>query len=250
MGLKRSTWALMVKDVRTFVRDPGQWGQFLIVFALLFIYVFNLRNMGYDYASYQRLTIIAYLNLTVCSLALSTLTTRFIFPQFSLEGRRLWLLGLAPFGLDKVIQQKFALSVIFTGFLTMSLITVSGIKLRLTWDQITFFSAAIGIMSFGLNALAIGLGTLFPNPKESNPAKIVSGFGGTLCLILSFVYIVVSIIVLALPQFVRLSRSSWIPHQSAPWVALTILVAVTGIFSFFSLILAIRKTKRLELLGI
>jgi ABC-2 type transport system permease protein len=48
-----------------------------------------------------------------------------------------------------------------------------------------------------LNGLAAGLGVLYPNFKENNPSKIVSGFGGTLCLVLSFVYILGSVLLLA-----------------------------------------------------
>jgi hypothetical protein len=51
-------------------------------------------------------------------------------------------------------------------------------------------------MTFALNGLAVGLGVLYPNFKEINPAKIVSGFGGTLCLVLSFLYILVSVLLL------------------------------------------------------
>jgi len=39
-------------------------------------------------------------------------------------------------------------------------------------------------------------GRAVPNVKETNPNKIVSGFGGTLCFVLSSVYIIAS---LALP---------------------------------------------------
>ena len=39
------------------------------------------------------------------------------------------------------------------------------------------------MMSAALSGLAVGLGALFPNFKEDNPSKIVSGFGGTLCLV-------------------------------------------------------------------
>jgi hypothetical protein len=53
-------------------------------------------------------------------------------------------------------------------------------------------------MTFTLNGLAVGLGTLYPNFKEDNPSKIVSGFGGTFCLVLSFLYILLTILLLAL----------------------------------------------------
>ena len=54
-------------------------------------------------------------------------------------------------------------------------------------------------MSAALCGLSVGLGALFPNFKEDNPSKIVSGFGGTLCLVASFVYIVLFITLLAFP---------------------------------------------------
>jgi len=53
-------------------------------------------------------------------------------------------------------------------------------------------------MTFTLTGMAVGLGALYPNFKEDNPSKIVSGFGGTLCLVLSFVYIVFSVVMLAM----------------------------------------------------
>jgi ABC-2 type transport system permease protein len=52
-------------------------------------------------------------------------------------------------------------------------------------------------MTLVLNALCVGLGTLYPNFAETNPGKIVSGFGGTFCLVLSFVYILGSVLLLA-----------------------------------------------------
>ena len=37
---------------------------------------------------------------TTFALNLATLTTRFVYPQFSLEGKRLWIVGLSPLGLN------------------------------------------------------------------------------------------------------------------------------------------------------
>jgi len=53
-------------------------------------------------------------------------------------------------------------------------------------------------MTLTLTGLAVGLGALYPNFKEDNPSKIVSGFGGTFCLVLSFFYILGSVVLLAL----------------------------------------------------
>jgi ABC-2 type transport system permease protein len=129
---------------------------------------------------------------------LATLTTRFVFPQFSLEGKRLWIVGMAPMGLAKVVKAKYWLASLGSLAITLSLITLSSYLLMMSWHRIAFFSGVIAVMTFALNGLAVGLGVLYPNFKDASPSKIVSGFGGTLCLVLSFLYIVGSILLLAL----------------------------------------------------
>ncbi len=106
--VSRPVSALVLKDTRVFWRDPAQWTQVMIFFGLLTIYVLNLRNVAYDLQSPFWSTMISYLNLTACALTLSTLTTRFVFPQFSLEGRRLWIHRARAAGTGpRVLMQKF-----------------------------------------------------------------------------------------------------------------------------------------------
>jgi len=141
---------------------------------------------------------VSYLNLAACSLNLATLTTRFVYPQFSLEGRRLWIVGIAPVGLPRLMRIKMWLSTTGTMIVTLGLIWLSCHLILLPWERTLFFSVAVAVMTFTLNGMAAGLGALYPNLREDNPGKIVSGFGGTLCLVLSFLYIFASILMLAL----------------------------------------------------
>lgn len=252
LGVRRATCSLVRKDIITFWRDPAQWIQFVIVFGLLFLYVLNLRNMGYDYRDAFWSEVIIHLNLGVCSLALSTLTTRFIFPQFSLEGRRLWILCMSPINLGKVVIQKFLTSWLATGSVIVCLMAISGVMLEMPLQKILFYALMIALMSIALNALAVGLGTLFPNLRETNPAKIVSGFGGTLCLILSFLYIVVVIMALAYPAAVRLGKTGLLAEQSeatAAVVAMSVILVVTGVTAIIPLVLAVKRVKKVEILG-
>ena len=41
----------------------------------------------------------------------------------------------------------------------------------------------------GLSAIAVGLGAMMPDLREQSPSKIAAGFGGTLNLVLSALYI-------------------------------------------------------------
>ena len=195
--LRPDVRGLLVKDFRTFWRDTTQWAQSFMLFGLLGVYIFNLRHFSQQIDHPFWIHLISYLNLGACSLNLATLTTRFVYPQFSLEGKRLWIVGMAPLGLRRIIQVKFWLAATTSWLVTLVLIGLSCHMLEMTWDRTLHFVIAVTIMTFTLTGLAIGLGVLYPNFKEENPSKIVSGFGGTFCLVLSFLYILGAVVLLA-----------------------------------------------------
>jgi len=235
--------ALTLKDMRLFWRDPAQWTQFMIFFGLLCIYVLNLRNISFNFQSVFWETLISYLNLTASALTLSTLTTRFVFPQFSLEGRRLWIIGLAPMGLGRVLMQKFWSSCIVSMTLTVSLMIISSNMLHLSAARVIFFAASIAIMGATLSGLSVGLGALFPNMKEDNPSKIVSGFGGTLCLVISFLYISSFVALVALPGMRKVVEFRSIISDE---VSLVLAACLSACVLFIPMIMAIRRVKNLE----
>jgi len=196
--LAQDTRAIIVKDLRMFWRDTSQWAQSLILFGLLGVYIINLRHFTQQATNPFWVFLVSMLNLGACSLNLATLTTRFVYPQFSLEGKRIWIVGLAPMGLQKVVAVKFWLAFLASLVVTLTLIIASCRMLQLPLERTVFFSGAISIMTFTLTGMAVGLGVLYPNFKEENPSKIVSGFGGTFCLVMSFLYIVSSVALLAI----------------------------------------------------
>lgn len=244
-GLPGDVAGILVKDIRVFWRDTTQWGQTLMLFGLLTVYLMNLRHFTRQSDSAFWVALTSFLNLGACSLNLATITTRFVFPQFSLEGRRVWLMGLAPLGLSRVVWWKFLTASVLTGFLTLGLTLLSCRMLQLDAGHTVFFAVAISVMTLVLNALSVGLGTLYPNFTETNPGKIVSGFGGTFCLVLSFVYILGSVLLLAL-------GSPWGWNGEDPQVSRTALAVAA--FMLASLIvgglplrLALRRAATMEL---
>jgi ABC-2 type transport system permease protein len=181
--------SLVVKDVRLFWRDPAQWSQFLIFFGLMALYVANMRNRGLELAGAWR-SWIAILNTSATLLILATLTTRFVFPLVSLEGRRFWILGLAPIERRFLVAQKYWLAVAATSVVTLGLALLSGLRLGLAPRELLFSLLAIASATSALCGLSVGLGALYPNLAEDSPTRIVSGLGGTLNFILSFLFIV------------------------------------------------------------
>lgn len=255
--LDSCTRALIVKDIRVFWRDTSQWSQFVIFFGLLGLYVINLRNVTYDWHVEHWAIFVAFLNLGASSMTLGTLTTRFVFPQFSLEGKRLWIVGMVPFGLKRVLLQKFWLSSVVAILITVSLTLVSCLILHVpTWLTVMFTATGV-LMSFALCGIAVGVGALFPNfgsgstgnRRDDNPAKIVSGFGGTFCFVLSLVYIAVVILIEATPLWLQfyggiLRRDQQPLAMVAAWLVISVLSLLA---TTIPMQLALKRVEKMEM---
>jgi ABC-2 type transport system permease protein len=249
LGLSREDAALMKKDVREFTRDPTQWIPFAVIFALLLLYRLNLRRYDTDGATAYWTAIVRHLDFGVCALVVSTLTTRFIYPIYSLEGRRLWILGLAPIDLRKVFWLKLFLYTLVIAGASGGLMLLTGIQERLPWNEIMRFVSGILLLGFGMTSLSLGLGVLFPNYQETNPAKIVSSYGGTLCLIVNFLYILLFLAIFVIPgvapQIIKVSP--WKERFAAwSWLDLPAVCLLTCFLSGGVIFLAIKQIKQLE----
>jgi len=200
--LRRITRGMLLKDLRIFRRDPVQWGQFAIFFSLLTLYFLNIRRFqdGTYFAKWA--PILGFINVAVVGLILSTFTTRFIFPLISLEGRRIWILGTLPIDRGAVLWGKFLMACFGSLPACSLLILISDFMLGLLTaapDQALVHQLVCWLLCFGLSALAVGLGARFPNLREPSPSKIAAGFGGTLNLVLSALFIIVMILFSSVP---------------------------------------------------
>lgn len=221
---------LTIKDIKLFWRDPAQWSQFVIFFGIMAVYIANLRNTSRYFEEDKWRLWVACLNNGALSLILATLTSRFVYPLISLEGRRFWILGLAPLTLRQLVWQKFFLSVGSTSVFTVPLALLSGYMLQL--EPLHYFLTVytILIVNFGLSGLAVGLGALYPNFEEDNPARIVSGMGGTLNLLVSVGYITLIIaaqVIVLQSRLIGLFRD-----DTAFWGAVAAAIAFTAALTF------------------
>ena len=247
---------LLVKDFRLFRRDISQWSQFAIFFGLLGLYFLNLRAFNYHnaYAS-----MIGYLNLAVVGLILSTFTTRFVYPMISLEGRRFWILGLLPVHRDQIVWSKFLFS--FFGSLgpCCSLVLLSDCMLGIPWSLIAQHELCSVMLCMGLSGIAVGLGARMPDLRESSPSKISSGFGGTLSLVISSLFIMATVISAAVPTHLFLLTHTLGPSVTSShgilawaggrWGAIAGGLAVVGLgvtATVVPLMLGLRAFRRLE----
>lgn len=186
--------ALVMKDLRIFFRDPAQWSQALIFFGLLAVYFVNLRNLNYHELQVEWRNLITFLNIFGVSAVMCSFGTRFIYPQPSLEGQGFWIVGMSPTTMGRVMLAKFISAWSGLGLVSIVLMFLSVTMLDL---PSTLKLVAMGIaffLSMGVSGLSVGLGSVFLDLRQKNPAAIISGFGGTLNLILSLVMMLAVIV--------------------------------------------------------
>lgn len=238
---------LMVKDLRSFARDPTQWTQMVIMLGLLIIYAINLKRLPVDAGGAGVRALIAFLNLTTVSLIMATFTSRFVFPLLSLESQQLWLLGLLPTPRRSVLLVKFAFSLTVTGLSALIVIGLAYQALDLPATLARQQLAVCGGICVGLSGLAVGLGARFPVFGQRNPARIASGFGGTFNLIASMLFVSVEIVGLALAGIIRIGRANVEFHEMAlSGVLVTLLVLLGFAVAGLSLFIGARHFERLD----
>ena len=196
---------LIVKDLRLFRRDPVQWSQFIIFFGLLALYFANIRRFSYDVNYTAWVNMISFLNLAVVGLILSTFTTRFIFPMLSLEGRRFWILSMLPVERDSILWGKFVFAAAGSAIPCCLLILLSDAMLSISPLVMAIHQLVCALLCIGLSGIAVGLGAKMPDLREESPSKIAAGFGGTLSLVISAMYIILIVLLTALPTHFYLS---------------------------------------------
>jgi ABC-2 type transport system permease protein len=254
--LPRPIRLLLLKDFRTFRRDPAQWSQFLIFFGLLAFYFLNIPRLGYGVQSQSWRNLVSFLNLSVTALILSTFTSRFIFPLLSLEGRNFWILGLFPLRREQILWGKFVFSVAISLLATEGLVFLSDLMLGMNPVMIVLHLGMVAVLCMGLSGISVGLGARLPNLRETDPSKIAVGFGGTLNLLVSLVFIFAVVTALAVPCHLYYlgvehpgTTSLALSHEGFRfWLSVAILVslAIGAIGTIVPLRIGIKAFQRME----
>ena len=105
-----TTRAIMIKDIKTFLRDTTQWSQLFLLLALIVVYLYNFKVLPLDRSPMPAgvlRTLVSFANLALAGFVLSAVAVRFAFPAISLEGKAFWILQSAPISLRALLWSKF-----------------------------------------------------------------------------------------------------------------------------------------------
>ncbi|MBD3272580.1 MAG: hypothetical protein GF384_08615 [Elusimicrobia bacterium] len=240
--------SIIVKDVRSFMRDVNQWTQLLLLGALIVVYLFSIHKLPLDTLYLKSL--VSFLNIGMVGFVLAAIALRFIFPAVSLEGKNYWILSSAPISPLTIMMVKF--------FYMFPLILVTGLILSLVSNLLLNADRFVQIMSFAsvvliaitLSGMGIGMGSAFPYFNVENIARIESSAGGIFFMICSFFYIGLVIAVMAVPMRMYVAGRIFAGSASVDYgiffIAWGILLIISGMIFITSILYGARKLTAYE----
>ena len=185
--MPRNLATIVMKDTKIFWRDPSQWTQLFLLFALVIVYIYNIRNLPMD--SLLLKNFISALNIGLAAVVLAAVAVRFVFVTTSVEGKCFWLIKSAPVNFSGFLWVKFLFFIFPLLLLSETLIIASNLFLAV--DPFLMKLSVIGIflLTTGLTGLGVGLGAMFPVFDHENIAELATSTGAIYYMLLSFAYI-------------------------------------------------------------
>jgi ABC-2 type transport system permease protein len=234
--VRPGTRLLLVKDFRTFRRDPQQWGQIVLFGGLMVLYFTNIRRLFIKDVEWVHENTLSVLNLCAVALLLCTYTGRFIYPLLSLEGSKFWILGLLPLERGQLLWGKFAFATTGGVLVSCALVLLSDLMLGMPSDAVVLHVVTAIVMAAGLSGLSVGLGACMPNFRETDPSKIAVGFGGTLNLVAGLLFLLTTLLLMAGPWHLGMAlvlqpddAPAWLWLLAGPCAALGLAVGAAAV---------------------
>ena len=233
--LGRDLASLVDKDLRTFFRDNSQWSQLILLGALIVVYLYNFSVLPLERSPIRLEFLqneIAFLNLALAGFVLSAVAVRFIFPAVSAEGRAFWLIQSSPLSLRRFLWGKFAIYLVPMLVLGEILIVFTNRLLQVTPFMMGLLCVTMFFSVFGIVALGVGFGALYPNFRYENIAQVSTGFGGVIFMMVGSLFMAAVIILEAWPAYVIfMAHVRGEPVTAVQWL---------GIVPAFCLVLALQ----------
>ena len=192
LPMRQVTRALVLKDLKRFVRDTTQWSQLILLGALVVMYVYNFRALppaGTLLAQFYLDHLLAFLNLSLAGFVMSSVAVRLLYPSVSLEGKAFWLLQSAPIPMRRVWWSKFWSGVGPLAVLGLSLLVLGNRALGVGGVTLAVSVATLALMTFPIAAMGLWIGSLYPQFDHENAAKIPSSFGGIVYMMVTILFI-------------------------------------------------------------
>jgi len=239
--------ALFIKDIKLFIRDTTQWSQLFLLVALIFIYLFNIKNIPLPNPYLKNF--ISFINLGLAGFVLAAVSARYSFTATSLEGKSFWIIHSSPINYAKFLWEKFLFFLLPLLIMALCLVYFSNLLLKVDNYFMILSLITITVMTIALNAMGVGVGALFPRFEAENSAKIAVSSGGVLYMILSLLYIGIAIVLEARPVYLHFASKIYRGVDTL-WESLIfygILLVISVLVTLIPMQLGIRALKKIDL---
>jgi len=214
----------------------------LLLTALIIVYLYNFSVLPLEKSPIKSIYLqnaLSFLNIGMAGFVISALAVRFVFPSISSEGKAFWIILSSPLSLKRFLWCKFFSYLIPLAVISEILIVYSNYLLRVGGFMMVLSSTTIFFMVFGIVALGVGFGSIYPNFEHENIAKIATSYGGFIYMVTSFIFIAITVVVEAGPVYSILkARFKGEPISELQWI----WIACSFIFVVFLSILTVKKS--------
>ncbi len=229
--------ALIAKEFKLFARDLSHTIQLAMLLAICFIYLYNFQTLEGPTSMAEEVRVLWQLLLLLVNAALSFLVvtcicSRFVFPSVSMEGTSFWILQSAPVSMRNILRAKVA-----GWFLPVASISgvifMSGAMAIGADEPLVLASCAAGvILAYGLVGLGVGLGALFAHFEWEYASQVSTNVGSFLFMGLSVLFLVVSLVPIALSFGAYALAPNILPFSDSPTLILVGGLVVLAIINY------------------
>lgn len=197
LGLRGPGLDLLWKDRKVLQRDVRYWSQFLLILALIAVYVFSIWKLPIDTPDLKSL--VCFFNIATSGFVVTSLGLRFTFPAVSLEGKQFWVTRCAPLTVGQILREKYWFSLLPLAALGLTLVMFSNFLLGADRFVTVLSTGTILLACVTLTGMGVGFGALFPRFHVENVHQIESSAGGFVYMASALGYVGATLAIEALP---------------------------------------------------
>ncbi len=212
--------AVVVKDLKTFIRDPSQWTQVLLVGSIVLITLASIAALPLDvfrgpYVGLSR-NMLAFLVLGLIGFVMAAVSGRFQFTAVSAEGRGFWFVRTAPLHPRQYLLAKLwpLLPVVL---LVGQILAVASTLMLGAGAFLVGLSVWTALwLGLGIAGLATGMGAALAEFKADNVARVAQGPAGVMFMVVAL-SLVALVLALEAPPVWLVLRASYRGVGLKPW---------------------------------
>jgi len=170
---------LLRKDLLAFVRDPGQWGQVILLVGVGVLYAVNASAMGEGLVLLGGAggAVLTATHVGIVAFIAGGLAARFAFPQVGLEGPAVWITDGAPLSPSRLLVAKWLAALPVTAVFPAILGVAGAVVLDFSVTRAVWTSGVLTIAAVLFAGLGVARGARQPLYDAASLSELAMGPG-------------------------------------------------------------------------